>query len=249
MKNVLDIKNLKVLVDDTEVIKDISLSINAGETHSIMGPNGSGKSSLALTIMGHPNYNVTNGSILFHGEDLSKLKADERSKKGIFLAFQNPIEIEGVTIKEFLYQTYMAHFPDASLQSFEKALVENLKLLKIKNEFIGRSINFGFSGGEKKRVEILQLAMIKPKLAILDEIDSGLDVDALKAVCFGINQIKKEHSDMALIIITHYPRILHYLTTQFVHIMKKGEIVQSDGADLAEQIEKHGYSKNTRNER
>lgn len=266
MKDLVQIQNLHVSVGDTAILNGIDLTIREGEVHAIMGPNGSGKSTLALTIMGHPKYAITDGSITFDTKDLLSLSVDERAKAGIFLAFQNPIEIEGVTIHEFLYHAYRAKYK-GSITKFEKLLTESLELLEISSEFIYRHINVGLSGGEKKKIEVLQLAILQPKLVILDEIDSGLDVDALKTICNAIISLKEKNQNMSILIITHYPRILHYLVPSTetsldtspsaklrgtlgtngldvkVHIMRKGVIAQSGTKELAQKIEKEGYSK------
>lgn len=249
MKNILEVKDLHVSIrrggpaPDKEILNGVSLSVEQGSIHAIMGPNGSGKSSFSKTLIGHPAYTVTKGSITFAGQDLTKLSLCERAQAGIFLAFQTPFEIEGVTLKDFLFHAYQAKHKKASVTEFEELLVKNLKLLSIPPAFVERSVNVGFSGGEKKRAEILQLAMLKPKVAILDEIDSGLDVDALKTVCKCINTIKRnsELENLTIILITHYPRILHYLSPDIVHVMQNGKITQSGSKELAEQIESEGY--------
>jgi len=246
MENNLKIENLNVCVkdsktEDSKILNNFDLSVKKGEIHAIMGRNGSGKSTLALTLMGHPKYKITNGSIEFFGQDLIKMSIQQRSKAGIFLAFQNPIEIEGVSLREFLYQIYVDLNKNSGIEEFEKLLVQNMKLLEIKPEFVERSINFGLSGGEKKKAEILQLSILKPKLIILDEIDSGLDVDALKIICNGISKIKEQNREIAILIITHYPRILNYLEPDFVHVMEDGRIKKSGTKQLAQEIEKSGY--------
>lgn len=247
MKNLLSIKNLHVSVDETEILKGIDLSLEKSQIHAIMGPNGSGKSTLSKVIAGHPDCSITDGSLFLEEQDLQKLSIPERAQAGIFLAFQNPLEIEGITIRDFLYHAYQAKCKNQekrpSVGDFKKILKESIDLLLINPEFLDRSLNLGFSGGEKKRAEILQLAVLKPKLAILDEIDSGLDVDALKIVCRGITTLKKENPDMTILIITHYPRILNYLVPDAVHIMSDGKIIQSGTEKLAQTIEKEGYSK------
>lgn len=247
----LEIKNLKVAISNDknsekkEILHNLSLPIHDGEVHAIMGPNGSGKSSLTLTIMGHPRFEVQSGEILFDGKDVISLPVHERARLGIFLAFQTPYEIEGVTLRDFLYQAYKAQpkNADKSMSDFESILVDKIRLLGMKPEFVERSLNVGFSGGEKKRAEILQMAVLNPKLVILDEIDSGLDIDALKVICDGILEIKKSNPKMALIIITHYPRILRYLVPNKVHILAHGSIVQSGSKELADRIEAEGYDK------
>jgi len=246
MKNLLlSVHNLHVSINETAILNGINLSIAKGEIHVIMGPNGSGKSTLSKTIVGHPDYKITDGTITFDGKKLQELSVSERAQAGIFLAFQNPLEIEGVSLQDFLYHAYKAQLKNKKkpAEDFEDLLIKNLKLLSISPEFIERSTNFGFSGGEKKRAETLQLALLQPKLAILDEIDSGLDVDALRIVCEGISAVKEENPDMALLIITHYPRILNYLNPDFVHILDKGKIIESGGRDLAEMIEREGYNR------
>jgi Fe-S cluster assembly ATP-binding protein len=244
-KILLSIKNLKVSVEKKIILDDISLDIFQGQIHAIMGPNGSGKSTLANTLMGHPKYKIESGKIIFAGEDVSEFSADKRARLGLFLAMQNPYEIEGVVFKDFLRQSYNAIYKgtdkELDLKGFKKLLTEKMELLKIKPEFVERFLNVGFSGGEKKRAEVLQLAVLQPKLAILDEIDSGLDVDALKIVCDGLNQIKTDSKEISFLIITHYPRILHYLNPDFVHVMQHGNIVKSGDIKVAQEIEKNGY--------
>jgi len=242
MENKLYIKNLHVSIDKTEILKGLDLSVKSGEIHAIMGPNGSGKSTLALTLMGHPKYKTTDGSIEFSGQNLAKMSIQQRAEAGIFLAFQSPTEIEGISLREFLYQVFISKSKNSSVEEFEKLLVKNIKSLKIKPELVERSINLGLSGGEKKQAEILQLSMLKPKLVILDEIDSGLDIDALKTICDGINKIKQEDPSMSILIITHYPRILNYLEPDFVHVMQNGKIKESGTKQLAQEIEESGYT-------
>lgn len=241
MQKLLKIQNLHVSVKESKILNGVSIEIAPGQIHAIMGPNGSGKSSLALTLMGHPNYTVTDGSLVFDNQDLTKLPVEKRAQSGLFLAFQMPFEIEGISLREFLYQVHHTIHPNASVSDFEIKLIEKLKLLNIKPAFVERHLNVGFSGGEKKLAEILQLAMIQPKLAILDEIDSGLDVDALKTVCSCLNKIKAGNPNLTLLIITHYPRILHHLPPDVVHIMQNGTITQSGTKELAEKIEREGY--------
>ena len=244
--NLLSIKNLVVQVEEKTILNGINISMKKGEMHAIMGPNGSGKSSLALTIIGHPKYKSLSGNISFLNKNLESLPVNKRAQLGIFLAFQHPHEIEGISLRDFLQQSYNAIYGKTDKQlspkEFRVYLDEKMKLLKIKDEFVERSINFGFSGGEKKRTEILQLAILQPKLAILDEIDSGLDIDALKTVCNGINKIKKDNQNMTILIITHYPRILNYLPPNFVHVMQNGKIIKSGNKELANQLELTGYS-------
>ncbi|MBU1007830.1 Fe-S cluster assembly ATPase SufC [Candidatus Dependentiae bacterium] len=242
MQKLLSINNLHVSIKESEILKGVSLEIASGEIHAIMGPNGSGKSTLALTLMGHPRYAINNGLINFDGKNLLALPVEKRGLSGIFLAFQTPFEIEGISLREFLYQIYLAKHPGSGVTEFETLLIEKLKILNLKPKFVERHLNVGFSGGEKKQAEILQLAILQPKLAILDEIDSGLDVDALKTVCSCINKIKATNPNLTLIIITHYPRILSYLVPDVVHIMQNGTIVQSGTKELAQEIERGGYS-------
>lgn len=245
---VLEIKDLRSGVDQKEILKGLSLTVNPGEIHTIMGPNGSGKSSLSLTLMGHPKYEVTDGSVQFDGKELLEMEAHERSLNGLFLSFQHPNEISGVTLTQFLLNAYNTHRkhadPDArqlSVFRFKKILLEECEQLKMNPEFLDRFLNKGFSGGEKKKSEILQMALLKPKLAILDEIDSGLDIDALKVVASLINRAKEENPDMALIIITHYHRILKYLKTDYVHVISQGNIIKSGDESFAHELEEKGY--------
>jgi Fe-S cluster assembly ATP-binding protein len=233
------------------VLKGITLSVSERQTHVIMGPNGSGKSSLALTLMGHPNYKVSSGTVTFCGKtivsaaDERTFFSDKRAKMGMFLAMQHPYEIEGVSYKDFLRQAYNAIYDGTEKQlrirDFHAMLLKKLELLKMDEKFINRSVNVGFSGGEKKRAEILQLAVLQPKLAILDEIDSGLDVDALKIVCDGINVEGENNPKMSIILITHYQRVLKYIKPDSVHVMQDGRIVSSGGGELAEKLEKRGF--------
>lgn len=241
MKPILSINNLYVSVNDKEILKGISLSINEGETHALMGPNGSGKSSFALTLMGHPNYKITSGTILFKNKDLISLSVSDRAKSGLFLSFQDPAEIEGVSLRDLLYQAYCSKFPNTPFQEFEKKLSQKMTLLHLKPEFLDRSVNYKLSGGEKKQSEMLQIALLEPKLAILDEIDSGLDIDALKRVCNCVNAIKNSSQETSLLLITHYPRILQHIEPNFVHILKDGNIIKSGNKELSEKIEAEGY--------
>mgnify|MGYP005624536019 FL=1 len=245
--NLLSIKNLSVSVVDKKILNGISLEIRKGEIHAIMGPNGSGKSTLAFSLMGHPDYKVVDGEVFLNGKDLLKLPVYKRAQVGIFLAFQYPHEIEGLSLRDFLWQSYSALYSGTEKQlgvkEFQKHLLEKMELLKVKPEFIESSLNVGFSGGEKKRAEVLQLAVLEPMVVILDEIDSGLDIDSLKIVCDGINIIKQNNPEMIFIIITHYPRILSYLIPDFVHVMQNGFIIKSGDKDLAYELEKEGYNK------
>lgn len=242
----LEIKNLHVSIEDKEILKGLSLTINQGEIHAIMGPNGTGKSTLAYTLMGHPNYTVTEGEILFKGKNVLELEPDERSREGIFLAFQYPVAIPGVTVANFLRTAInsrrRAVNPDDKgmpIPEFRKMLKERMDMLKMDHTFAGRYLNDGFSGGEKKRAEILQMATLKPEIAVLDETDSGLDIDALRVVAEGVNALSGP--ELGVLVITHYQRLLNYIKPDFVHIMLDGRIVESGGADLALHLEDQGY--------
>jgi len=241
--HVLETKDLHVSVEGKEILKGVDLTIKQGEVHAIMGPNGSGKSTLSCTIMGHPRYKVDKGQILFDGQDITELKANERAKLGLFLSFQYPSEIEGVSMGNFLRTSLNALNPGSrlGLQDFQKLLKEKMEMLKMDKKFATRYLNTGFSGGEKKKGEILQLAVLNPKIAVLDETDSGLDIDALKTVAEGINTIMKQ-SEMGVVLITHYQRLLNYIKPDHIHIMMDGKIVRSGGAELAEHLEEKGYS-------
>ena len=242
----LEIKNLHVSIEDKEILKGLSLTINQGEIHAIMGPNGTGKSTLAYTLMGHPNYTVTAGEIIFKGKNVLELEPDERSRAGIFLAFQYPVAIPGVTVANFLRTAInarrRAENPEDKgmpIPEFRKMLKEKMDTLKMDHNFAGRYLNDGFSGGEKKRAEILQMATLKPEIAILDETDSGLDIDALRIVSEGVNALSGP--ELGVLVITHYQRLLNYIKPNFVHIMLDGRIVESGGADLALHLEDQGY--------
>ena len=240
----LEIKNLHVSVDQTPILKGLNLKVNKGEVHAIMGPNGSGKSTLASVIAGREEYEVDKGNINFINKELSELSADERAKKGIFLAFQYPVEIPGVSTTNFI-KTAVNQIRESkgkkSLDavSFLKIMKEKMKLVDIKQTLLSRSINEGFSGGEKKRNEIFQMAMLEPKLAILDETDSGLDIDALKIVANGVNKLKSK--DNATILVTHYQRLLDYIIPDYVHVLIDGKIVKSGDKNLALELEEKGY--------
>jgi Fe-S cluster assembly ATP-binding protein len=241
----LEIKDLHVSVVADEVAKEIlsgvDLTINAGETHAIMGPNGSGKSTLSYAIAGHPKYTVTSGSVLLDGEDVLTMTVDERSRAGIFLAMQYPVEVPGVSMSNFLRTAVTAIRGEApKLRTWVKEVKAAMSDLDIDPAFAERSVNEGFSGGEKKRHEILQLALLKPKIAILDETDSGLDVDALRVVSAGINKFKQD-GDVGVMLITHYTRILRHISPDFVHVFAGGRIVESGGAELADRLEEEGY--------
>lgn len=242
----LEIKNLHVSIEDKEILKGLSLTVNQGEIHAIMGPNGTGKSTLAYTLMGHPSYTVTEGEILFKGKNVLELEPDERSREGIFLAFQYPVAIPGVTVANFLRSAInsrrRAENPEDKgmpIPEFRKMLKEKMDMLKMDHNFAGRYLNDGFSGGEKKRAEILQMATLKPEMAILDETDSGLDIDALRVVADGVNALAGP--DLGVLVITHYQRLLNYIKPHYVHVMMGGQIVESGGPELALHLEEHGY--------
>ncbi len=236
----LEIQNLHVRVEDKEILKGVDLKVSKGETHALMGPNGSGKSTLANTIMGNPNYEVTEGKILFNGEDLTEAAPDERARSGLFLAFQYPATIPGVSVANFLRTAVNAGRDEPlRVMDFGKLLRKNMELLKIDPAFNKRYLNEGFSGGEKKRAEILQMAMLKPQIAVLDETDSGLDIDALRIVSEGVNALRGPEA--GFLVITHYTRILRYVLPDFVHIMLNGRIVREGGSELADDLEEKGY--------
>lgn len=241
----LNIKSLKSSVEGKEILQGVDLTLKEGELHIIMGPNGSGKSTLANTLMGHPKYKVENGEVLFFGEDLLSMKVDERAKKGLFLAFQYPVEVEGVSFAHFLLTAYNSKNSNNGkvdpkmVLSFRSNLKNNLRQLGLNEEFLKRQLNVGASGGEKKRLEIVQALTLKPKLLLLDEIDSGLDIDSAKLVAQSIMEMRK--ANVSALIITHYPRILDYLEPEKVHIMAYGKIICSRGAELARELEKKGY--------
>lgn len=241
----LEIKNLYVSVEDEEILKGVDLTINEGEVHALMGPNGSGKSTLAYAVVGHPKYEVTGGEVLLNGENVLEMEADERSKAGLFLAFQYPVAIPGITVANFLRMAINTHREEKGLDNispieFRKMLIEKMELLEIDKSFAGRYLNEGFSGGEKKRAEALQMAVMEPKIAIMDETDSGLDIDALQVVSDGVNTIQ-EQLGMGVLVITHYQRILNYIEPDHVHVMLDGRIVASGGPELAVQLEGEGY--------
>jgi Fe-S cluster assembly ATP-binding protein len=240
--NALDVENLHVTIAGQEIVRGLSLTLPRGEVHAIMGPNGSGKSTLAKVMAGHPDYQVTAGKITMDGENLFDLEPDERARKGIFLAFQYPSEVPGVTIANFLRAAVQARLPEGEeLEATEyyARLYEKMELLGMDRSFTSRSVNEGFSGGEKKRTEILQLAMLEPKYAILDETDSGLDIDALKTVAHGVNSLRGPK--IGILLITHYQRILNYIVPDHVHVMVQGRIVRSGGKELALELEERGY--------
>jgi Fe-S cluster assembly ATP-binding protein len=240
----LSIKNLHASIEDKEILKGINLEIKAGEVHAIMGPNGSGKSTLSAVIAGNENYEVTEGSVELLGEDLADLAPEERAHKGIFLSFQYPVEIPGVSVTNFMKTAINEHRKangkeDMPANEMLKLIREKSELLEIDRKFLSRSLNEGFSGGEKKRNEIFQMAMLEPKLAILDETDSGLDIDALRIVANGVNKLKS--NDNAVLVITHYQRLLDYIIPDFVHVLMDGKIVKSGGKELALELEERGY--------
>ena len=240
----LQINDLHVSIGETKILNGVSLSINAGETHAVMGPNGSGKSTLANVIAGNPNYVVDKGEILYEGNSIVGLPPDERSKKGIFLAFQYPVEIPGVKNRQFLKtaldaKRVHAGQPEMPIREFNKLYQEKIKLVGMKSELSKRFVNDGFSGGEKKRNEILQLAVLQPKLALLDETDSGLDIDALKTIAESVKIL--QNPELSIMLVTHYQRILSYITPDYVHVLMDGKIVKSGDHHLAEQLEQKGY--------
>ena len=242
----LDIHNLHVSIEGKEILKGLNLTIRKGEVHAIMGPNGTGKSTLAYALMGHPSYTVTEGEVWFKGENILEFAPDERSRKGIFLAFQYPVSIPGVTVANFLRTAINARRRAENpadkgipIPEFRKRMKEQMDRLKMDSAFAGRYLNEGFSGGEKKRAEVLQMAMLKPEMAILDETDSGLDIDALRIVSEGVNALRGP--ELGVLVITHYQRILNYIKPDFVHVMLGGRVVESGGADMALHLEEHGY--------
>jgi Fe-S cluster assembly ATP-binding protein len=236
----LEIKNLHVRTEEREILHGVDLKVEKGETHALMGPNGSGKSTLANTVMGNPVYQVTEGQILFNGEDLTEADPDERARAGLFLAFQYPATIPGVSVANFLRMAVNARRDEPmKVKDFGKFMRENVELLKIDPEFVSRYLNEGFSGGEKKRAEILQLAMLRPEIAVLDETDSGLDIDALRIVSEGVNKLRGP--EMGSLIITHYTRILNYVKPDYVHILLDGRMVREGGPELADELEEKGY--------
>src|SRR5215470_10597877 len=236
------IKDLQVAIGDKEIIRGLDLEFSKGEIHAIMGPNGSGKSTLAKVMAGHPDYQVTNGDILLDGESILEWEPDERARKGIFMAFQYPMEIPGVSNANFLRAALQARLPEGEeldATDFYQRLYKKMDLLEIRREFTARSVNEGFSGGEKKRNEILQLALLEPSFAVLDETDSGLDIDALKVVAKGVNTLRGPN--VGILLVTHYQRLLNYIIPDFVHVMFDGRIVKSGGKDFALEVDQKGY--------
>ena len=239
-KPLLEIEDLHVSVEGKEILKGLTLAVRAGEVHALMGPNGSGKSTLSFCLMGHPKYQVTAGRVRYRGEDIRALPPDERAKRGIFLAFQYPTAIPGVTIVNFLRAALRGvRGADVPVKEFRQTVKANLKALGIPDAFVNRYVNDGFSGGEKKRLEILQLAVLNPTLAVLDETDSGLDIDALKTVAAGINALRSPQRGM--LVITHYQRLLNYVKPDYVHVLVDGRVARSGGAELALELEAKGY--------
>jgi Fe-S cluster assembly ATP-binding protein len=237
----LEIRNLHVRTEEREILRGVDLSIGRGEVHALMGPNGSGKSTLANTLLGHPAYELTEGSIFFKGQDITEAEPHERAKAGLFLAFQYPVAIPGVSVANFLRMAINAKREEPiQVKEFRTQLQHAIELLDVDRSFTSRHLNDGFSGGEKKRAEILQMAMLKPDVAILDETDSGLDIDALRTVAEGVEKLHSEQG-LGALIITHYQRILHYIEPQFVHIMLDGQIVLEGGVELVERLEREGY--------
>jgi Fe-S cluster assembly ATP-binding protein len=240
----LEIRNLHVTAEGKEILRGLDLDVTKGETHALMGPNGSGKSTLANAIMGHPEFEITEGAISFQGEDITEADPEHRARMGLFMAFQYPVAIPGVTVSKYLRMVINTQREERGeeqikLKDFRRQTEEAMDLMNIPKEFSGRYLNDGFSGGEKKRMEILQLAMLRPQLAVLDETDSGLDIDALRTVANGVNTLRG--SDLGMLIITHYQRILHLVEPSFVHVMYDGRIVKQGGAELVDQLEEKGY--------
>src|SRR5919107_454935 len=240
----LEVKDLHAGIDGKEILKGLNLTVNAGEVHAIMGPNGSGKSTLSKVLAGHPSYEVISGEVFYEGENLLELEPDERARSGVFLAFQYPVEVPGVSNSQFLrlaYNEKMKHTGEEELDplEFNDLLKERAKIVEMDSSFFKRSVNEGFSGGEKKRNEILQMAVLQPKLAVLDETDSGLDIDALRIVAEGVNKLR--NSEKAIILVTHYQRLLNYIVPDYVHVLANGRIAQSGGKDLALELEDKGY--------
>lgn len=244
-KTILEVRNLCASVEGTPILKNMNFTVKSGEIHAIMGLNGSGKSTFSKVLAGHPDYEITSGTVLFEGKNLLEMEPEERARVGLFLAFQYPIEIPGVGNSQFLrlmYNTVQSHRGKDELDplEFDDFVRDKMKLLEMREDFLDRSVNAGFSGGEKKRNEILQMAMLEPSLAILDETDSGLDIDALRVVAQGVNQLANK--DNAIIMVTHYQRLLNYIVPDFVHVMVDGRIIKSGGKELALELESRGYN-------
>ena len=237
-KDLLVIKNLQAGIDGKQILKGLDLALRPGQVHALMGPNGSGKSTLSNVLAGHPHYSVSAGSVLFDGKDLLKLSPDERARLGLFLAFQYPVEVPGVSLFNFLKTADTSLHGSSDFKEFSQSVKEAAARLKFDQSFLSRPINEGFSGGEKKKAEVLQLSVLRPRLAVLDETDSGLDIDSLKTVAEGINQFR---ADSAVLVITHYFRILKYIKPDFVHVLIDGRIAASGGQELATRLEEHGY--------
>jgi Fe-S cluster assembly ATP-binding protein len=240
----LEIKDLHAGIEGREILKGLTMNVNKGEVHAIMGPNGSGKSTLAKVLAGHPSYEVTSGEVIYEGKNLLELDPDERAREGVFLAFQYPVEVPGVSNSQFLrlaYNEKMKHLGEEELDplEFNDLLKERAKIVEMDSSFFKRSVNEGFSGGEKKRNEILQMAILQPKLAVLDETDSGLDIDALRIVAEGVNKLR--NADKAIVLVTHYQRLLNYIEPDFVHVLAGGKIVKEGGKELALELEEKGY--------
>ena len=241
MADTFEIQNLQVSIEDRQILKGVNLVVRKGEVHALMGPNGSGKSTLANAILGHPKYTVTGGKILMKGEDILEMETDERARKGLFLAFQYPCEVPGVRQSNFLRLACNARLGrEMEVTDFYSKLEEKMKVLDIDEKFMKRYLNEGFSGGEKKRNEVLQMMMLQPSFAVLDETDSGLDIDALKLVAHGVNALRSPERSM--IVVTHYQRLLNYIVPDFVHVLSDGRLVKSGGKELALELEEHGYA-------
>ncbi len=244
MNEILNVKGLHASIGDAEILKGVDLKVKAGEVHAIMGPNGSGKSTLANVLAGRPEYNITDGAVIYQDKNLLEMDPETRAREGIFLAFQYPVELPGVRSWQFLKASVDAirshrGEPELSIRAFDRMLNEKMKIVEIDPDLTRRSVNEGFSGGEKKRNEILQMALLDPKLALLDETDSGLDIDALRVVSNGVNQFRGP--DKAIVLVTHYQRILNYITPDYIHVLMDGRIVTSGGRDLALELESKGY--------
>jgi Fe-S cluster assembly ATP-binding protein len=242
----LEIRNLHVRAGEKEILKGLDLTVRSTQVHALMGPNGSGKSTLANAIMGHPNLEITEGQILLDGEDVTEADPDERARMGLFMAFQYPVAVPGVTVTKYLRTVMNAHRAEqgedpVSLKDFRRTVEEAMELVDVPREFASRYLNEGFSGGEKKRMEILQLALQQPRIAVLDETDSGLDIDALRIVANGVNSLKRESPELGVLIITHYQRILHMVEPDFVHVLYDGRIVKEGGPELVTLLEEKGY--------